>query len=153
MPSKKPAGIGIVLPPVKQMKVNVTDYIIAVSRQNDQTRCLVAQDLRIHHGAWSIRITEEGIYFNLGQFRYHYPLPAHVAKKIKAFDEDRTSVKPFSFWLQARNGFVRPVEQRSPRGKHKKGCTRRKKYEPCEKRCTVRRYHGLAAVGGNVSAI
>lgn len=147
------------LPRPKSYCIYVTRDIIDSSVPNDGARCMAAQAIRIQLGASSVDVSSEYIRFNMGEFRYCYPFPAHVGQKIAQFDKEDggDNIRPFKFWLQRDAGFVaRVVRRRSPNTKVRHvnldnvcGCQNTNKNKDTSgvaRRCSKRRYHGLKVV-------
>lgn len=130
------------------MQVKVTQEVIDESIAKKSSSCMISQALRIA-GASSTHVTAEHASFNMDGFRYTYPLPALAAAKLLAFDEDKTSVKPFKFTLSSNQGFVRPVRPRpdlssnTPRPQKKKRAKSATRHKVTR---STRRYAGLRMI-------
>lgn len=125
---------------IQSITVNVSEEVLNNSTKAESSKCMIAQALR-KKGAYSVNVTAESARFNLGDTRYHYPLPAKAAVKLIEFDKGNIP-EPFKFVLKANTGTCAPVARpvRKSRGKTKKQSTK-----PTTLRCK-RRFHGLRVI-------
>lgn len=114
----------------RSFKIRITQQLIDTAEQCDSVQCMIAIALRDQHDAWSIRIDDRLIRFNTGkkgtlEARRHFAeTPAWVAVELRKWEEDRQSIKPFSFTLDKnlinsdnvaqRGKAVRPYKPRDP---------------------------------------
>ena len=125
----------------KSFQVNITQEIINSASVADSSKCMIAQALRMR-GCSSTNVTAESATFNFGDTRYTFPLPASAAVELMKFDQGKDGVKPFTFVLNGKTGFTRPINRNPPQAK--RGPTK-KRGPNAAKRCK-RRFHGLRVI-------
>ena len=123
--------------------IDCTKEIIDQAEPRESRWCIVAIAVRLQiPGAYSVHVTAETINYNIGEVRYVHPLPARIAVILSRFDHTEKRPRPFSFRLDNRLAFTRPVIRR-PLAKRGKDKIKRK--APGARR-TMRRYVGLRQI-------
>ncbi len=131
----------ISIPQPTSRRVNVTKSIIDNASSEHAGQCMVALALRKSvPGCESISVDASSIRFNTEGFRYCYQTPGRVSTEISQFDDDKSKVKPFNFYLKSSQCTIAPIMVKNQLAKTKKPHTKRS--ISGERRCK-RRYHGI----------
>jgi len=147
------------MPRIKSRTIKITREIIDSAIPQNTSHCLLAEGIRKSiPDSYSVYVSGEFVKFNVGDHkkvtgtRYCYQLTSATSKKAEEFDTmeengiSRSHFKPFLFVLDGRHATSAKVVKAGPQSglKRKKKATGYKR-KVTEKRCSVRRYRGLAA--------
>ncbi len=136
--------------PVPQLTLKIKQEHIDSANRESPSTCVIAQALRLQHGASSVVVTAESIRFNkegtdmTGQkrmMRYRYVTPAKAALHVINFDKGK-NIEPFEFRLYAKEAFASVVVPAGPNKPRKAGQKNRKVTKPSARICK-RRFHGI----------
>lgn len=129
----------------RSITVKISQEVIDEANSRDSSKCMIAQALRMA-GASSTNVTAESASFNMDGMRYTYPMPAKAAVELIRFDTDKSLVKPFTFILDGRLGFSRPVIKRPNNHRGKTKHATKSNPQLAAARRTIRRHHGLRMI-------